>query len=321
MQCTNNLKQLAVATHNCHDSRQKLPATSKMNECSATSSLHRFSIFIHLCPYVEQQQVYDLIRDKKTSGDAYSGYSGDLAVLRNVNYPWLMCPSGDVAEPQFSSSDYIGRHNYGAVHGDVFLTNDKDAVQGWGAKADIVPCPRGFFGLEYDFHTFASISDGTSNTIAFSERLGVRGATRGAFDGKFPKRGATVQSLTTTDAAYNAIKGATHLADEGRESFGTQWLHGAVGTAGLSTVLSPNSGAILTHAWGYNKALHTPSSNHSGGVNCAFGDGSVRFISETVDTGTNGAVNIRSHLHAEGESLHGVWGAMGSACGGESKSM
>ncbi|GHT37556.1 hypothetical protein FACS189427_10650 [Planctomycetales bacterium] len=85
--------------------------------------------------------------------------------------------------------------------------------------------------------------------------------------------------------------------------------------------MSPNSGALITEQWGNRRVLNTPSSNHSGGVNCAFGDGSVRFVTETVDTGTNGTVNIRSHLFGEGESLHGVWGALGSACGRESKSL
>ncbi|MDR3108225.1 MAG: DUF1559 domain-containing protein [Planctomycetaceae bacterium] len=325
MQCTNNLKQLAVATHNCHDSRQKLPATAKMNEgVTSNASLHRFSLLVHLCPYVEQTVIYDLIRDKKTTGNVYDGYNvADLTdALQNKNYAWLMCPSGDATEPVITNCDNTSRHNYGAVHGDVIITNDGNGTGGNGNNGNTVPCPRGFFGLKYDYHTFASISDGTSNTIAFSERLGPRGATRGAFDGKFPKRGATVQSgLTTPNAAYTAIAGASHTADGKRNSFGIQWLNGCISNQGLSTVLSPNSGSILTDAYGGKLALHTPSSNHSGGVNCAFGDGSVRFISETVDTGTNGTVNIRNHLYSEGESLHGVWGAMGSACGGESKSM
>jgi prepilin-type processing-associated H-X9-DG protein len=58
--------------------------------------------------------------------------------------------------------------------------------------------------------------------------------------------------------------------------------------------------------------IFTPTSYHKGGVNLALVDGSVRFISETIDAGTaNAAVN-------SGASPFGVWGALGSRDGGES---
>jgi prepilin-type processing-associated H-X9-DG protein len=59
----------------------------------------------------------------------------------------------------------------------------------------------------------------------------------------------------------------------------------------------------------------TPSSNHTGGVQLALADGSVRFVSETIDVGSlpNAAKSGRSNF--------GVWGAVGSRNGGESATL
>ncbi|MGL6193953.1 MAG: H-X9-DG-CTERM domain-containing protein [Thermoguttaceae bacterium] len=73
-------------------------------------------------------------------------------------------------------------------------------------------------------------------------------------------------------------------------------------------------------------ALVSASSNHTGGVNLSMGDGSVRFMSETVSTGSPpdgltvvppGGPNNR-YMDYTGRSLYGVWGALGTRSGGES---
>jgi prepilin-type N-terminal cleavage/methylation domain-containing protein/prepilin-type processing-associated H-X9-DG protein len=62
---------------------------------------------------------------------------------------------------------------------------------------------------------------------------------------------------------------------------------------------------------------------HTGGVNCAFGDGSVHFISETIDSLTSRETEdsgILKSCESGGRSHWGVWGALGSANGSEAKS-
>ena len=96
------------------------------------------------------------------------------------------------------------------------------------------------------------------------------------------------------------------------------WSDGRATTTSVSTVLPPNSPSCLYPypcdgmAWGFFSA----QSNHSGGVNVGLADGSVRFVSDTVDCGNLNARCVRS-----GKSPYGVWGAMGSPQGGETVSL
>ena len=75
-----------------------------------------------------------------------------------------------------------------------------------------------------------------------------------------------------------------------------------------------------------NSVRSTASSYHSGGVNVCMGDGAVKFVSDTVNCGdlskdTYEVVNDKSRPQDYGgKSIYGVWGAMGSAAGGETTS-
>lgn len=81
--------------------------------------------------------------------------------------------------------------------------------------------------------------------------------------------------------------------------------------SGFNTMLPPNSPSCLVgnvNTFG----VFAPQSWHPGGVNSVFADGSVRFISETINAGNPAAPESLS-----GPSPYGVWGAFGTMCGGE----
>jgi prepilin-type processing-associated H-X9-DG protein len=92
------------------------------------------------------------------------------------------------------------------------------------------------------------------------------------------------------------------------------WVDGRTIDSGITTVLPPNSPSCIhanePHRWGVMSA----QSYHTNGVNAVFLDGSVRFITETIDCG-----NINSNQASSGISPYGVWGALGTPQGGESQ--
>jgi prepilin-type processing-associated H-X9-DG protein len=88
----------------------------------------------------------------------------------------------------------------------------------------------------------------------------------------------------------------------------------------FNTVLPPNAPSCAKYNQEqYQVGMLSASSHHAGGVNCGMLDGSVRFVSETVDT--NGLPNTPTGIYLQGESRFGVWGALGTPSGGEAKSL
>jgi len=83
--------------------------------------------------------------------------------------------------------------------------------------------------------------------------------------------------------------------------------------AGFTTVLPPNSASCTFGNSYYGWSAVSATSYHTGGVNAGFTDGSITFVSETIDAGT------MTSGQGTDQSPYGVWGAMGSARGGESK--
>ncbi|MDR2439768.1 MAG: DUF1559 domain-containing protein [Planctomycetaceae bacterium] len=320
MQCVNKLKQLGIATHNYHDTHGSLPTgMSRIHRTITNTNQHKFGLFLHLCPFSEQQTLYDEFVGK---ADAYN-YDKFPAIAAGLTLSGLVCPSnsGEVPITNAGVNTLNGRNNYAPVFGDVIV---------WGATANAlnntsVHCPRGFFGIKYSYKTFAGITDGLSNTIAFSERVGLK-SLRQEYYPENPKAG-TVKTSSWSTESYAATRQHCITAQATTtaigNSVGIQWANGDFSVNALMTVMPPNAASCAGEDWGAQLILNTPSSNHKGGVNTCYGDGSVHFITETIHSITSGqtdSTEILKYNKESGISHWGVWGALGSACGNESQS-
>ncbi|MDR2641276.1 MAG: DUF1559 domain-containing protein [Planctomycetaceae bacterium] len=176
------------------------------------------------------------------------------------------------------------------------------------------------------FKELTSITDGLSNTIAMSERVGL-GKERGQYSSRNPKAGTVQVSAWGTNRTVTATRNQCITASKNtsatpvNNSPGIQWENGDTSVNGLSTVMPPNMAACAGTNGGAGLVLNTASSNHSNGVNCLLGDGSIHFISDAIQALTPGQSDstvILKHHEEDGISHWGIWGALGSANGGES---
>jgi prepilin-type processing-associated H-X9-DG protein len=338
MQCSNNLKQLGIATHNYHDTYNALPHGNGGPYGKVTTEKHRWGIFVPLLPFLEMASLYDQIISVDVQALMSSGNWHQVSGLHSTTSPLtknitaLYCPSDAAGGTQ--ATNRPGMTNYLYCKGDNPVT--------LGGYLSEVKGLRGPFGPRTYFN-FAALADGTSNTLLFSEHcLAMRGV-----DGASNKiKIALLTSGTAATVGFNAAAGtnpaylnkrsiclATANGDEYKTISGaTKEVYvGAVFHIGLSfqncftTTLPPNSPSCYFNGDGYN-AITTPSSYHSGGVNVTLGDGSVRFVSETIDAGSSTNETFSDIATApigevSGKSPFGIWGGLGSRDGGESTSL
>ena len=319
-ECNNNLKQLALATQNFHDTYQRfLVASYEMNYfiCTDVNSAarppnnwHRWSYIVSLLPYIEQQVVYDEFITNHLGATVPWNNTNDLT---RVKIDALLCPSDGLSAACPPKNGGKRPTSYHCNRGDYRLNYD------WHE------C-RGVFGQgQRTFHTIASITDGTANTMLVSEcKVGVQGsrqvghaiARQWAFDNGGPPAPCLARELPDGSISGSIETGGWQIGWRWADSHSiyTQW----------HAILPPNRPSCGNT--GENFAVITASSYHPGGVNVAFCDGSVNFIADSIDAGDPNLGEKGSPLLANpsrpqdyvGPSFRGVWGALATSYSGES---
>ena len=320
-QCTNNLKQLGLAVHNFHDTHQRLPnSTHQMlfrdPNRVADPNIHprdqwgngreRWSYACVLLPFMEQQAIYDeLLRSHIPQERPWHN-----TPLTRTKISTFICPS-DAQAGSVHRSD-LAPISYQCNRGDYWLNWD------WWES-------RGVFGRGNTANkTFAGITDGTSNTMMISEaKIGRQGSKKvtetvardvGASNGSPP---------SICLARVGPERTFTGNVETGGWQPGWRWADSMTPYTLWFPMLPPNGPSCGNRAESW--CIVSASSYHPGGVNVLMVDGAVTFIAETINAGDPtrrvqdmpqyGGGNPQDYA---GPSPYGVWGALGTAFGGES---
>jgi prepilin-type N-terminal cleavage/methylation domain-containing protein len=308
-QCTNNLKQLGIALHNYADAFKALPPGRAGTQIPAGwsntyqepggSNDGGLSAWALMLPFYEQQALYNSIKSAYGTWNPWGGHP------LTANYPpWrtqipaLMCPSDPAVATK--STGGLAYTNY---------------MLNWGDGMRSTSNPRGPFGT-FSKITFASITDGTSNTLAFSEAA--------VFSASMKLKGAYVtRDARTTPISCMAALGANGMLVGTKPSShedmrGKSWAAGYMIDTGFNTILPPNAPTCSHDRGEWSEGPFPPSSYHPGGVVATMVDGSCRFISETIETGD---LTQPEMTGKSGPSPYGLWGAIGTRDGGETKTL
>ncbi len=301
-QCSNNLKQLGLALANYENQNGSFPPGSikygSGSNIDCTVQRHH-TMFALLLPFMEQKPVYDAINFNLPAVDEVGPYglAGNGAASNSTAYNSAVnnyvCPSDSTRPP---AQTIFGRaqSSYSGV------TGNKDVWHWWfGCPAD--PSPQiesdGMFNGDYTYRV-SDVSDGLSNTLFVGETSRFKNDPDGNFfyfwSGDLWYGTATPGvSRITALASTVARPNASFLIPE----------PGGDGTYFQHWDRNPNTPLQNMGQWGFR-------SQHPGGVNFVFGDGSVRFIKETISVvgGTN---------PLNGQLMPGVYRQLATRSGGE----
>jgi prepilin-type N-terminal cleavage/methylation domain-containing protein/prepilin-type processing-associated H-X9-DG protein len=285
MKCSNNLKQLALAAHNFESTYAALPPGEWTRSTDGGTS--RPSLSAVLLGYIEQANKFNQFN---FAYDVHTGAPNFPAQEQDV--PIFLCPSEtSSAQMTNANGNAVGRTNYfgniGAV-ADCRLSGDPGAGIFHAFSTTVAgETPKGI--------KMMAITDGTSNTAMFAEVM--RSQTANS---------STVDYTTNVAVAPTDISTGTPLHD-GRavtgcmggtvskliNYVGLQYHRGGINHQSFYTHTLPinwnkKTGDPTTQKYtcgdtSFRRTHMAASSYHSGGVNVAMADGSVRFVRDSVD--------------------------------------
>ncbi len=305
-QCSNNLKQIVLASHNYHDTHNAFPISTswKDNAVPGVGELTTcFSAKFRLMPYLEQNTIYERTRQYGQAGSIdggpfSQGWAANWNTHLSVKLPVLNCPSAPlqnrngVANCTYAINMGTPWNSHGVQVGDGNIDNTGNrpglhngfsaakAQDAWASDPEV---------------TFGNIPDGSSNTAAFSEFVPDNA-------GRVPKYamyqwagGAFTAQVRQSCLAQSAI-------ENDRGNFrGSTWSWGShlVGEFYGHTMM-PNEKSCWSYRGDWEgDSLAAANSGHPAGVNVARADGSVTFVPNGVNNFVWWAFGTRNVGEAE----------------------
>jgi prepilin-type N-terminal cleavage/methylation domain-containing protein/prepilin-type processing-associated H-X9-DG protein len=318
-QCQNNLKQMGLAVHNYHDVRKFFPSAG----CDDGKPLSSgpwpdagegtgWPMFI--LPYLEQDNIFKKLTFTGNSGWTSTASTGsalnNVSIIQGIIVPMYRCPSdprpalvGNGNNVQINgSTPQVCRNSYVAIAGAV---NNLDGsgqfketrcTDGSSWSADFGnSCWGGIIAPSFNMINITGVSDGTSNTLMLSEVSDYfffsDGSRGGDNDMSVAVNGILRGHSSGYDNARNLYGGKNWMDARGQMyvtirypiNQKTGWVKGTNCPTG-GTVVPPTTICGVSDSQWSGEGANTPlASNHTGGVNAVFGDGSVHFLANGID--------------------------------------
>lgn len=276
MQCSNNLKQLGLALQTYHDTYKRFPAGSysvtwlplypnaghNNNGLPWVGGLWRKgSTLVKLLPYVEQSAFFNQIPFQSDVDAWFDTLQPTTSTFmpgkrpREMNIPTFLCPSDPPARTDLALSNYgcsMGSQAMPAnTNGCTLYTTHLNGPTGHGTDTRTSQI-SGVFSRIHWAASLAELTDGTSNTIVMGE---IRPNCADHHYQGWPK-GNALWTSTIPPVNYNTCRG--ELGGD------------------LGQTRNCNSWDVWQTSQGFK-------SKHTGGAQFVLGDGSVQFISQSVD--------------------------------------
>lgn len=270
-QCSSNLRQIALGIHNYIDNYGVFP-TGQSGLANVVLGNENWAVHAFILPYIEQQSVYDICNFNVIAADASNETTRAVAISTYV------CPS----DIEMNLADnWAARNNYRASMGSDWVPNQFN---------------NGIF-LQLQNLKIRDVLDGMTKTAMFSEKnRGDGNDSKISPESDNFKVGAQPDAATffqvCKDLNIGSLTGAQQWSLHGR-----RWDNGQLNTTRYNHLMTPNGLSCGANNGANAGGATTASSRHGGGVNVAIGDGSVRFVSDSID--------------------HRVWWGLGTKAGGE----
>ncbi len=290
-QCTNNLKQIGLGLHNYHSANSSFPMGASLGyyNMGSRTTWNDWSAQAAMLPFLEQTALYNAANFMwAPEWGGTMAYTINSTVVNTVINSFL-CPSDAYAGKKGWINSYAGSQG----------TTTYNIHNGSTGMFTYQSC-----------YSIADITDGTSNTVAFSEFLVSKwDKSRMAVTGRATMGGSgNSVGLNAFQIGYANIMSTAMMCQQAflggtsGNGPGSHWTTGAMGYTLFNTVIPPNGGGKVTWsacrvgccAQAQHAHFVNATSNHPGGVNVLHGDGSVKFLKSTIATNIWWAIGTRN---------------------------